>query len=781
MARKNQLAQFNTFVGGLVTEAGPLTFPDNSSIDEVNFELLRTGSRKRRLGFDLEDNYVTQSTTATLSDTGDLAINWHLWKNVSGEAGRDILVFQVGQNLKFYDTGAVPLSSGLIDTVTLRPNFVGPALANNIPVSFADIDGYLVCVGSRDYGGIDIFSVSETTGLVTRTSSELKIRDFFGIEANSYTNAENASQRPTTEVPKHIYNLRNQGWAIPRLRSDYENPPVDPISFFVERSGGKYPSNSDTPIQSLYPNVDISSDRVSKRFFVEDLIANPIGGNTETPRGYFIINALSRGSSRSEEYRRLHSYTQYTELDYVAVDFPSDRTSGSATCATAYAGRVFYAGFSGEVIDGDSRSPNLSSYVLFSKLIKSKSDIGKCFQEGDPTSEEYPELVDTDGGYIKLNEAYGIVKMVNIGKSLIVLAANGVWSISGGSDFGFSATNFIVNKVSEHGCISPRSVVVVDGTLMYWSDDGIYHIRPNQMGDTEAVNISAEKIQSLYNDIDPDTKLHAAGIYDSYDKKVRWLYDNRPTSTSRAKELILDMPLGAFYKLEIRNAFGVNHRVCIPFEVPPYRTTSVSSDVYYGADLVMYGADEVFVESPVRSQGFREVMYLTLMNYDTDGTARFSFGAYRDPTFYDWANSTAYPMDAEAYLYTGYMSGGEFMLNKQAPYINFYFERTEDGFQTVDGEVVPTNQSSCKVRAMWEWSDNINSGRWGQEFQAYRYTRHYIPATSSSSYDYGQSVIVTKNKLRGKGRVLSLYIRSEEGKDCRLLGWSMMVSVDGNV
>ena len=51
--------QINNFVGGLVTEASPLTFPAGASLDEVNMKLIRNGSRQRRLGLDYEDNYAS--------------------------------------------------------------------------------------------------------------------------------------------------------------------------------------------------------------------------------------------------------------------------------------------------------------------------------------------------------------------------------------------------------------------------------------------------------------------------------------------------------------------------------------------------------------------------------------------------------------------------------------------------------------------------------------------------------------------------------------------------
>jgi hypothetical protein len=42
--------EFNTFVKGIITEAGPLTYPDGASLDEANFVLNRDGSRQRRFG-----------------------------------------------------------------------------------------------------------------------------------------------------------------------------------------------------------------------------------------------------------------------------------------------------------------------------------------------------------------------------------------------------------------------------------------------------------------------------------------------------------------------------------------------------------------------------------------------------------------------------------------------------------------------------------------------------------------------------------------------------------
>jgi hypothetical protein len=42
---------------GLNTEAGELTFPEGASVDELNFQLERDGSRRRRLGLKFESGF----------------------------------------------------------------------------------------------------------------------------------------------------------------------------------------------------------------------------------------------------------------------------------------------------------------------------------------------------------------------------------------------------------------------------------------------------------------------------------------------------------------------------------------------------------------------------------------------------------------------------------------------------------------------------------------------------------------------------------------------------
>ncbi len=124
------------------------------------------------------------------------------------------------------------------------------------------------------------------------------------------------------------------------------------------------------------------------------------------------------------------------------------------------------------------------------------------------------------------------------------------------------------------------------------------------------------------------------------------------------------------------------------------------------------------------------------------------------------------------------MSGTDFQRDKQLPYITVHMRRTEIGFDT---DYNPIGQSSCLVQSRWDWSDSNRSGKWGREFQAYRYKKLYLPDSPEDDFDTGFSTVVTKNKLRGNGKVLSIRFRTEPYRNLHLYGWSMVFSVAENV
>lgn len=701
------------------------------------------------------------------------ALHAFSWVGPGGVENLRFIVVQVGRTIQIIDTSVEPYSEGVIyqevlDIVGEAPKF-----------SFATVNGELVIATDR----ADILIYSYEDGSISKRTGRVKIRDMFGVEdvweGQDLTEGLGLVKRPVGLTYEHTYNLRNQTYATPK---HWIGDMITQYHFESAHHGNnwirQYPSNSDNANYALAPMPAAKAPLVD-RFDVASIRDNP-PGTFRSPMGYFIIDALSRGTSRLEEYGKLVEL--FPSLSFKEISLPPDTTRGGARFVAEFAGRVFYAGFSNITDGGDSRSPKLGSYILYSQLVRSDEDAFKCYQDGDPTSKDLPDLLDTDGGFIRISGASNIVSMISVGRSLMVFAENGVWMISGNGDDGFTANNQMVTKITERGTQYPSSVSVVDGTVMYWSEDGIYHLRQNEYGDWTSVSLTEDTIQTFYENIESSEKISCKGLYDSYDKKVRWVYNSHIGATGPSKEIVFDVQLGAFYPNETLTVAGNRYpRVCSMAVIPPFRVGTNQEPITYGTADIVHEGSAVTYPRRVQVDGAKEVVYIAVYSYE-DGFVEYGFTTHSNTNFRDWSEVDGEGVDAEAVLVTGYLSGGDFSRNKQVPYINFHLERTESGFEEFGpGDLEPVGQSSCIVQSQWSWNNSPANGKWGEPFQAYRYRRMYSPYGPTDNFDSGEAIISTRNKLRGIGKVLSLKINTEPYKDLKLVGWSVNMDMNSNV
>jgi len=604
----------------------------------------------------------------------------------------------------------------------------------------------------------------------------------------------------------HSYNLDNQGWgntAEPTTASYLSSTYLiqalyntfEPDNYYLPKNNKvSLPTNYERPTRWIY-----AGSGQSKEYFQYVQWMSEEGREQAlVPKGSKIIDLLQRGESRRGIFDRQWQErsdkaasnsslgikpSSYGGLNYargfflkrgeLGWEYPeADLTERGATTAASFAGRVFYAGFGGDVTDGDSASPSLNNHVCYSQIVKNTEDINKCHSDGDPTSSENSDLLATDGGFIKIEDAHDIVKLVTLSNILLVFAKNGIWAIRGSTDTPFSALEQEVVKISEYSSTSPASIVEADGIILFWGPDAIYTVAPEQ-GGIAVKNVTRNTIQTLYNSIPTETKDTATGIYDKYEKRVRWVYNNdiREASPSETRELVLDLELGAFYTNTIKFQDEVNGlpKVLSMVEVPPFSVGTYEEEVAVGTEIVVVGPDPVVIEQTVREYQTRTIKYVTLSSY-TDTAITFS--SYSDTGWKDWGS-----VDAAAYLITGALTGGDNQRNKSTPYLTMHFRRTENSVDDSSEDL--KHRSSCKVTSKWQWADREHSGRWGREFEAYRLQRWYI--SPDLSYEDGFPVVTTKSKLRGKGQALSIHMRTEPDRDCRILGWGLLLNVSGNV
>lgn len=402
------------------------------------------------------------------------------------------------------------------------------------------------------------------------------------------------------------------------------------------------------------------------------------------------------------------------------MSVPSPTPAFKNPKATAYAfGRFFYG---------------VNSYIYFSKVIKSASDAGTCYQVNDPTSDTISDLLETDGGVISLNNAVGITAIAPFRNGILVFASNGVWSISN-AEGGFKATAFSVTKISEVGIVATKSVVEAEGSIFYFGREGIMQVISNEFDVLSAQDITQASIRTLYlDDWVPRTTTKAA--YDEASKTIQWW------STRFA--LFFDLRSGGFYPQKQAGQLALARPVQLfaSYRYPNY-SAAVQGDFDY--------------------------------NVATD----------TDVTFQDFG------VDQEAFIVTGYETLGKFANKKAITECTVFLDKTETtitGF--VSGEYVYDLPSSCFMQARWDFDRSNAYKKWvgvtpqvpgaGQPMQMYNpIQRGFIPDAYPYTFDTGESILSKRASIRGNGKAVQFRFEAEAGKDMRLLGYNVGFSMRG--
>lgn len=743
MARQPFQAEYTTFVKGLITEANPLTFPENASLEELNFVLNPDGSRQRRLGMDFEDGYVKIDTGIDIN-TQNVAVSAHTWAAVANRGDLDFAVIQIGNKLYFFDSNAPSVSGSQKN----KGNPITITGSNIQTISGASLYGNFLVVNGEQT--VKILTYNVDTDTVALTTSRLTIRDLFGVD-----DALAIDNRPTTLTDAHKYNLRNQGWPASMPIADASLTTAtddDPIEVSKTRIGA-YPANSDVVWAC---KISSAKEVAAINSFSPEELKRTLFGSSRAPLGRYILDVFNRGASRSSAS---------------GITTPTDQSSGGLIAVASFSGRVFYAIRELGRTGTDSRSPNIGTMIFYSMAKDSQEYFTKCHAEADPSSEHVFDPIATDGGFITIPEAGEVQKLVTMGSSLFVFCTNGVWEIHGGEG-AFSATSQEVSKTTDIGIASPRSVVYAEDKIAYWGLSGIYLITRNELTLRGSNNdMTYSTIQTLYDKIDGTTKKEAVGTYDPYTRTFRWLYRDNvlPNSSLFNKELIFDVNLGAFYI----------HSIDVPTFDFPYIAgfvklsgvifVSETEKVKSGTDDVLVVTDNVVVDVRKASSEARgSVKYLAVLK--EGNTHKFTLSYYKDLDFRDWKTYDGVGVDAAARMLTGYITGGVAMADKRVDYIHVYLVRTEQGFDS-NGNTI--GRSSCTMQTQWEWTNSPFFGRWGRPFEAYRLPRVYLPIAPESEFDYSYTTVVSKNKIRGHGRALSILFQTQPYHDLHLLGWSV--------
>lgn len=697
------------------------------------------GSLSKRTGVNFETGYALSTATNTVNEKETLAFVCDEWRSVGGSGGRNFLVVQRGPLVSFYDNTSAAISTTIKSFTINLTTYIAPGNPNvsgYSPIRCTSANGKLVIVSEATKPLLvtydpdtDNISVAEIT---------VSIRDLYGVD-----DALAVSANPTSLSDEHEYNLLNQGWDTAKI-----------TSWFSYASN--YPSNSQSWTAGKDSNDDFSPAALGKQDF----------GTSPAPKGRFILNVFNRDRSTVSGVASIPTETE---------------THRPSTCAF-FAGRAWFAGI---------ESATIGSWVLFSQVADTDDKYGKCYQDADPTSEVISDLVATDGGVIPIQDAGNIVRIVTAYNSILVFADNGVWQILGGADTGFSATAYEVRKLSNIGCVSHDAVVEAEQVVLYWGSDGIWAIKPNQAGSFDIVSLTDSTIKTLFDSIPLSALPYVKSVYHTTEKTVYWLYNQSAADDGivdrfkRDTMLCFDVRLNAFYTIEVSSLASNTPLILSGVST---RSNSTNTETYTvvdgGADTVVVGSDEVVATLTTQLSRESQLRFMTIT--PSGATFKLTWAAFEDGTdadakWVDWYDANSAGVGYDAYIITGYDMGGDQQQGgakqMQGLYFTAFLNKTEEG---IDGNGDPINESSCTVQARWNWTTLDVANKWSVAQQAYRHKRVFMTA-HPDSFNTGYSVVITKLKIRGRGRSVQFRLAGAAGKDLQLLGWHITYIGNRNV
>ena len=255
---------------GLITEASPLAFPENSTADELNFVLDKDGLiRRRRRGFQ------SKRTEQTIAGTDATIENAYYWQ------APDLILFVV--------TTAAPNTTLYIhrndSSLTLLNSYV-----LNTAASVTEIaeNTNIIFITTSDSQKPVLLEYEELANAIEIYEVDMFVRDFELVD-----DTLDLTERPTSLDDNHKYNLYNAGWYKDRRYQYLPNQTVqDPLTSFNSSlndvtEAGTYPSNADV----ISIGVSVNENGVTT--FRDDEVRNNNLGNTEAPRGHYIYNINS--------------------------------------------------------------------------------------------------------------------------------------------------------------------------------------------------------------------------------------------------------------------------------------------------------------------------------------------------------------------------------------------------------------------------------------------------------------------------------------------------------
>jgi len=382
-----------------------------------------------------------------------------------------------------------------------------------------------------------------------------------------------------------------------------------------------------------------------------------------------------------------------------------------------------------------------------------------CYAAADPTDGFENQLIATDGGYINLNDSGTHYGLVPLRGSLYILTDNGIWAVSPGQAGLFLADDFRVDKISDGEVLGYRSWVVVDNELHVATDEGILVI--SQEG---IQSLTDERIRIRYDEIVAEDR-EALASYDPETYVVRWAFPDRIAQTTVDARLGVTMLSyhrlhNSWFQYDFPDDYTIVDMVVIPYTA---RSETYNKFRYLvvakNFDVLTLGeplSSDWGVEAKLGPSGFDE--------WVQSHTERFT----------DFLDSTGDPVNVRepmpAFMLTNHWLLGSSGMFTQIKYLIAHNKNvTTHTITEPDGSQTDNIPGSTLVSARWDWFDEENQNKYSKPHQTYRFRRSYF--RDDAEYHRGEPNLVSKVKIRGRGREFRLFWEAEGQNDSHLTGW----------
>lgn len=777
--RQQSTSVDNTFVKGLITEATGLNYPPNACIEADNCVFSLIGDITRRPGLDAEDNFAYATATSS-----NVVYSSYKWNNAGGDGSTQILVQQIGSVLYFYlvstATVASPLSTKrLLSAISLDAYIVTSSTAN-VECDFSDGNGYLFVYNAN----MTTLYCSYAAEVITATPIAIQIRDFNGISETAPVNYRPGTLSPQHLYNLNNQGwTQGSAWtSTDSTHAAFTSPPfVSPLSTgtqVFEIGAGLPITNGDnvqvyapiTDFQVYNPSLPIMTGSVTSYsgttltlnvYSVQSTVIVNVPGNITNP---FVINPINLGYVNTW-FSDIGNYPSNADVWWLfkntsdvfdpgttnvsitlntgpapkghyildAFNQQRDLTSGISGLTDVittvrpktgawFQGRVWYAGpDASQAATGDQLHYSWSENIYFSQIIENVAQFGYCYSNNDPTSEDFADLLPSDGGVIRIQGCGSIYKLFPIQNGLLVFASNGIWFITGSQGIGFTANDYTVTKLSSVRALSKTSFIDVLGYPMFWTDEGIYSISPGQQSMLSVDNICLGSILSFYEDIPQISKVYSRGDFDPVNFTVTWLFRD-----------IAEFNISDRYSFNKSLNFNISTKAFSPHT---FGSTALIRDVKY-----------------IKGQGGSSFPQSVFKFFISTGL-NHTFAELKDTTnWIDFVSIDSVGSNYVSTFTTGYkLKGGA--LRRWQPMYTYVFT---------------DNNSVYKLQGIWDYATSGNAGR-------------YSASQIFYNTDENSSVVFRRHKIRGHGLSLQYKYTSVDGEPFNFIGWSIIESSNASI